>query len=186
MADLDERSRALEAAFFPSHANDYREAIRLREAELVAVNALREASGITDEATLRRLAGLGIRAETLAALTMIPIVEVAWADGQMDERERDAILGGAESVGIEPGTPSYGLLRIWTEDAPAPDLFAAWREFIGALGNELEPDERTRLREKLVGRARTVAEAAGGILGVDPVSPEERKILSALDRAFDL
>ena len=122
MADLDERSRALEAAFFPSHANDYREAIRLREAELVAVNALREASGITDEATLRRLAGLGIRAETLAALTMIPIVEVAWADGEMDERERDAILGGAESVGIEPGSPSYGLLRIWTEDAPAPDL----------------------------------------------------------------
>ena len=181
---LDERSRALEAAFFPSHASDYREAIRLREAELVAVGALREASGIAEEATLRRLAGLGIRAETLAALTMIPIVEVAWADGEMDARERHAILVGAESVGIEPGSPSHGLLRIWTEDPPAPDLLEAWREFIGALGRELEEDERKRLCEKLVGRARKVAEAAGDILGVDPVSPAEKEVLARLERAF--
>jgi hypothetical protein len=181
---LDERSRALEAAFFPSHASDYRDAIRLREQEIAAVGALREASGISEERILRRLAALGIRAETLAALTMIPIVEVAWADGLMDVKERDAILVGAESVGIEPGSPSHGLLRIWTEDRPAPDLLAAWREFISALGLELEPGERSRLAEKLVGRARAVAEAAGGILGVDPVSPEEARVLAGLERAF--
>jgi hypothetical protein len=181
---LDDRSRALETAFFPSHAADYREAIRLREQETAAVGALQDASGIADAALLRRLAGLGIRAETLAALTMIPIVEVAWADGEMDERERDAVLAGAESVGIEPGSPSYGLLRIWTEDPPAPALLGAWSEFIRALHVELEDGERTRLREKLIGRARTVAEAAGGILGTDPVSPEEEKVLERLDRAF--
>lgn len=184
MADLDERGRALRAVFFPPQATDYREAIRLREAELAAVGALREASGIADEKTLRKLAGLGIRPETLAALTMIPIVEVAWADGEMDERERAAILEGAESVGIDPGTPSYGLLRIWTDDAPAPDLFTAWRDFIVALCGELDDVARARLRERLVGSARTVAEAAGGILGVDPISPEEERILRDLDRAF--
>jgi len=181
---LDERSRALEAAFFPSHASDYRDAIRLREQELAAVSALREASGITEEPTLRRLAALGIRAETLAALTMIPIVEVAWADSRMDVKERDAVLVGAESVGIEPGSPSHGLLRIWTEDRPAPDLLAAWRDFITALGRELEPDERARLGEKLVGRARAVAEAAGDILGGGPISPEEAKVLAGLSDAF--
>jgi hypothetical protein len=182
---LDERSRALEAAFFPSHASDYREAIRLREQELVAVGALREASGIAEEATLRRLAGLGIRAETLAALTMIPIVEVAWADGKMDARERDAVLLGAESVGIDPGSPSHGLLRIWTEDPPAPDLLDAWRAFIRALGGELQAEERRRLRERLVGRARSVAEAAGDILGVDPVSPAEKEVLARLEASFE-
>jgi hypothetical protein len=182
---LDQRSRALEAAFFPAHASDYREAIRLREQEQVAVGALREASGIGEEATLRRLAGLGIRAETLAALTMIPIVEVAWADGEMDARERDAILVGAESVGIEPGSASHGLLRIWTEDPPAPDLLEAWGAFIRALGGELEEAERVRLRQRLVGRARSVAEAAGGILGVDPVSPAEREVLERLERIFE-
>jgi hypothetical protein len=181
---LDERGRALEAAFFPSHASDYREAIRLREQEVAAVGALREASGIAEEPILHRLAALGIRAETLAALTMIPIVEVAWADGEMDQRERDAILVGAESVGIEPGSPSHGLLRIWTEDAPAPDLVGAWRDFIKALHAELEDHERERLRDKLLARARSVAEAAGGILGVDAVSPEEAKVLETLDRVL--
>jgi len=37
-----------------------------------------------------------------------------------------------------------------------------------------------------VGRARAVAEAAGDILGVDPVSPEEAKVLAGLERAFGL
>jgi hypothetical protein len=36
-----------------------------------------------------------------------------------------------------------------------------------------------------VGRARSVAEAAGGILGVDPVSPAEKQVLASLDRAFE-
>jgi len=186
MADSFEgRRQALERAFYPASAASYRQQLRLREAEQAAVPALREASGIADEALLRRLAGLGIRADTLAALTMIPVVEVAWADGRMDARERDAILRGAESAGIEPGSPSHGLLRLWTEDRPAPALFAAWREFIAALGHELDAGERTRLAEKILGRARAVAEAAGGARGRSAVSPEEARVLDGLGRALD-
>ena len=185
MADpLDPTRRALELAFYPASATDYRDALRLRESEQAAVPALREASGIADEALLRRLAGLGIRVETLAALTLIPIVEVAWADGRMDAKERDAILAGATSVGIEPGSPSFGLLELWTEDAPAPDLVQAWRDFIAALTAELAAAERAHLAEKIVGRARGVAEAAGGVRGRGAVSPEEERVLQGLARAF--
>jgi tellurite resistance protein len=186
MADpLDPSRRALERAFYPAPASDYRERLRLRELEQAAVPALREASGIADEALLRRLAGLGIRVETLAALTMIPIVEVAWADGRMDARERAAVLAGAKAVGIEDGSPSLGLLELWTEDAPAPDLLQAWRDFIAALSGELDGGERARLAEKIVGRARAVAEAAGGARGRSAVSPEEERVLAGLGRAFD-
>jgi hypothetical protein len=181
---LDKGRRALEQAFYPASASGHREQLRLREQELAAVPALREASGIADDALLRRLAGLGIRVETLAALTMIPIVEVAWADGSMDARERDAVLAGATSAGIEPGSPSFGLLELWTLDAPAPDLVQAWRAFIAALGGELDPAERARLAEKIVGRARAVAEAAGGARGRGAVSPEEERVLQELGRAF--
>lgn len=182
---LDESRQSLERAFFPDEAAELRERLRLREAELAAVPALREASGIADDTLLRRLAGLGIRVETLAALTMIPIVEVAWADGTMDAREREAILAGAESVGIEPESPSHGLLRIWTEDRPAPDLAAAWRDYVAALGAELDLAERGRLRERLLGRARGVARAAGGFLGLGAVSAEEQRVLEQLERAFE-
>jgi hypothetical protein len=181
---LDPSGRALEQAFYPASASDYRERLRLRALEQAAVPALREASGLADEGLLRRLAGLGIRAETLAALTMIPIVEVAWADGRMDGRERDAILAGAESAGIEAGSASHGLLRLWTVDPPAPALLQTWRDFIAALGAELDGAERARLAEKIVGRARAVAEAAGGARGRSAVSPEEERVLRGLANAF--
>lgn len=185
MADgtLFDPQKRLEEAFYPEHARELRDELGRGEG-VSAVQALREASDIQDEALLQRLAGLGIRAETLAALTMIPIVEVAWADGRMEEKERRAILQGAESTGIEAGSPSHRMLDIWTEDRPAPALYAAWRDLIGALSAELSSRERARLREKLVGRARAVAEAAGGILGIGSVSREERAVLEALEKSL--
>jgi len=181
---LEEQGRTLRQAFFTEGSEPFREQLRVQEQERAAVDALREASDIHDDDLLRSLAGLGIRAETLAALTMIPIVEVAWADGSMDGKEREAILSGAESTGIEPGSPSHGLLQLWTEEQPAPDLTEAWRGFIGALGSELTEPERQHMGDRIVGRARAVAEAAGGFLGVGSVSREERAVLAALEQAF--
>ena len=174
----------LEAVFYRDGTEEHRARLVLAEEEAEAREALAEASGIADEKILARLADLGIRAETLAALTLIPLIEVAWADGVMDEKERDAILRGAESSGIEAGSPSHGLLRIWTEEQPPPDLLLAWRAFVDALGAELGPDERERLRENIIGRAHAVAEAAGGFLGIGSISKEERAALDALTGAF--
>jgi len=178
---LDERGRALEEVFYRNDPGPWSE---LRRREAAAAEALAEASGLADPALLARLAGLGIRAETLAALTLIPLVEVAWADGKMDAREKAAVLSGAESTGIDSESPSHGLLRLWLEDRPAPDLVAIWREFIAALCLELSAAERRRLRSRVVDRARRVAEAAGGILGLGHVSAEEEAVLADLERAF--
>jgi hypothetical protein len=182
---LRARGKALEEAFFRKEDERLRELQRMRQGEVSAMHALRDASGIEDETILKRLSGLGVRAETLAALTLIPLVEVAWADDRMEKQERAAVLAGAESSGIEAGSPSHGLLKLWLDDRPAPDLFSTWREFIQALCAQLSADERLRLRENVVGRARRVAEAAGGFLGVaDPVSKVEKAVLKDLARLF--
>ncbi len=182
---LRARGKALEEAFFRKEEERLREFKRLRQHEESATHALREASGIDDEAILKRLSGLGVRAETLAALTLIPLIEVAWADDRMEKQEREAVLAGAESTGIRVGSPSHGLLKLWLDDRPAPDLFSAWREFIQALCAQLSADERLRLRENVVGRARRVAEAAGGFLGLgDPVSKVESAVLEDLTKVF--
>jgi len=60
---------------------------------------LAEASGLTDIDLVDRLVGLGIRASTLAALTLVPLIEVAWADDRMEAKERDAILAAAAATG---------------------------------------------------------------------------------------
>lgn len=183
---LDDRARTLDTAFYREPRNgDLVDQLRIRLQEEAAKDDLACASGIQDDALLSRLTSLGIRVDTLAALTLIPLIEVAWADGVMEAKEREAILRGAASSGIRPQSPSYGLLEIWTLDRPASELGKGWREFASALSKELEPDEVSRLRENLMSRARAVAEAAGDLLGHGSmISPEEESVLEDLERAF--
>lgn len=183
---MQERGKSLEEAFFKKQHAEQLEMLRRKQERAEAREALAAASGITDEPDLLdRLAALGIRAETLAALTLIPLVEVAWADGKMDARERDAILRGAESSGIQTGSPSHVLLEIWTQDRPPPELMQSWKGYIDALVGELSADQKWHLEEKIVGRARSVAQAAGGFLGLgSKVSAEEERVLGELEKAF--
>lgn len=172
-------------AIFDARTRPHAEAFAAERSALR--DRLAEASGISDETVLTRLVGLEIRPDTLAALTLIPLVEVAWADARMDAREREAVLAGAESTGIREGTASHGLLRIWLADRPPTEFAEAWTQFIGALCRELSAAERAKLRDNILARALRVAEAAGEIRGSAPsVSEVEREVLARLERAFDL
>src|SRR5262245_61795857 len=77
-ADALERfARSIEAAFYKEDVASFRAALAAEEA--AAAGALGRATGIDDPELLARLAELGIRPETLAALTLIPLIETAWA-----------------------------------------------------------------------------------------------------------
>jgi len=137
-----------------------------------------------DPSLSETLAGLGIRTETLAALTLVPLVRVAWADQHLDTEERSAVLRGAESVGIAPDSPDHALLRAWLEERPDPRIFEAWRDFVAALCARLSIEGQLELREDLLGRAREVAAAAGGFLGVRTISRREEAVLRELESVF--
>jgi hypothetical protein len=180
---LDAKTEKLEAAFYREGTEEKRRELARDEAN--AREVLAEATGITDEKLLVRLAELGIRVETLAALTLIPLIEVAWADDVMEEKERRAVLKAAVSSGIPEDSPSYGLLELWIAEKPPPDLVSIWREFIAALCESLTPDEAARLSDNVIGRAREVADAAGGFLGlVARISAQERAVLEDLGASF--
>ncbi len=183
-ADALERfARSIEAAFYKKDVASFRVALAAEEAE--AAGALGRATGIDDPDLLARLAELGIRPETLAALTLIPLIETAWADGVMHAKERDAVLRGAATSGIAPASASYRLLELWTIERPAREIAEIWREFIAAIAKSLSARERDALRSKVIGRAWAVANAAGGFLDATPsVSAEEHAALDALDAAF--
>lgn len=185
--DVRAGEKALGSSFYDAHPNtDLMTDLRLKLQEETARRELEEATGIHDREVLASLAGLGIRAETLAALTLIPLIQVAWADGRVDDEEREAILDGAVSTGIPAGSPSHTLLRIWMEDRPPVDMQVAWASFIAALKAQLDAQESAHLGEKILARARAVAEAAGDILGHGSmVSPEEEVVLKELSAVFD-
>jgi hypothetical protein len=182
---LDRHEQRLGEIFFQGDAEEIRSQMMLRAEEVAARSPLAEATGIDDPEVLAELAGLGIRVDTLAALTLIPLIDVAWADGEMDTLERQAILDAATATGSEPGSYSHRLLEIWTDEQPPPDLTEAWRRFIRALCERLDHDDARRLAAQLLGRARDVAAAAGSRMNRAPhISPDEESCLDALAAAF--
>src|SRR6185436_4385506 len=91
---------------------------------------LRKASGMTDDAVLDQLVALGLRSNTIAALSLVPLIQVAWADGAIQDNERTAILQGAHGKGLEEGSDGYELLQRWLERQPGDELFTAWEAYI--------------------------------------------------------
>ena len=181
---LGDRKRALEDSFFAKYNAQLLADLKQKDATTAKRQALAEVSGIDDEKVLSRLTELNIESETLAALTLTPLVEVAWADGSLDQKEREAILQAAGKQGIAPGTASYKLLESWLSRIPQKGLLDAWKDYIGELVNNIGDQEREQLKSQLLLRARQVAEAAGGFLGFSKVSDDEERILRDLESAF--
>lgn len=181
---LDERRRALEEAFFRKQEERQLQRLHERRERDAAREALARHCRITDAALLDRLLDLGLRAETVDALVLVPLALVAWADGAIDPHEREALLRAAADRGIAQGSPGHALLEGWTEHRPAPELLDAWRDYLRAVLPALDAEQRRDLETTLLGRARAVAEAAGGFLGIGSVSKAEETVLAALAAAF--
>ena len=181
---LDDRKRALEA-YFDQQDQKLIEQMRQklvaqeREAELAA------ATGITDRMILSDLGKADADIGALAALGLIPLVEVAWADGRISPGESTTALQAAASMGVPQGSQAYALLEKWLTARPSPGLISAWKEYVRALAKTWPEDRTKAVRRAIIGRATSVAQSAGGILGMgNKVSPKEQAVLDDLASAF--
>ena len=146
---------------------------------------LAEVSGIRDEAVLDHLIELKIGPDTLAAIAVVPLVCVAWADGEVQEAERTAVLAAAKAAGMHPQNSRYPLLEFWLTQRPGVEVLVAWEHYIRDLCQRLNEHEIGELRRDLLDRARGVATAAGGFLGFGTkISAVERAVLDRLEQAF--
>ena len=127
---------------------------------------------------------VGITSETVVALSLVPLVAVAWADRIVDTRERDAVLDAAHECGLSNDSASWQLLSHWLHNKPSEKLFAAWKSYAEALAPTLSSEQLQRLRQDISNRTREVAEAAGGILGLGSVSKAEEKVINDVQQAL--
>jgi hypothetical protein len=181
---LEERGRALENQFYEKENQEKLAAMKQKLDAQRTKDELRKASGMSDDAVLDRLVALGLRANTIAALSLVPLIQVAWADGAIQDNERTAILQGAHGKGLEEGTDGYELLQTWLKQQPGDALFTAWESYIKALASQLNDEQNRLLRNQIVGFAKLVATSAGGILGFGKVSSTEDKVLARIEAAF--
>lgn len=183
--DFFDSGLSLEEAFF-----------RKKDAELIALQckleavkqtrqALSDISGIHNPKVLDKLIELEISPNILASMAIVPLVEVAWADGTIDDKERAAVLEAADANGIKSGSCVYLLLQNWLQHKPPARLLEAWLHYIEGVCETMTPAERHSLRSDLLDRARKVAGSSGGILGVAlKISPAERSVLKKMEHAF--
>ena len=183
---LGDRRRALEEEFFRKENEKLRQQLRAKMESQKHREGLAKASGISHPEVLDHLVKLGLDAETVIALGLVPLIDVAWADGKMDEKERLAVLSAAREKGVDDASPAGLLLAGWLSAPPAPKLRQAWIDYVRALCQKLDAKEQAELRDDLLGRARAVAEAAGGFLGLgSKVSSREQQELARLEAAFE-
>jgi hypothetical protein len=181
---LRKSGKALEDSFFAKENEKVLARLREESARKQKRELLAEALGLGDEKVLDHLVDLDLSPEAIVAFSLVPLVEVAWADGQIQRKERDAILRAAEERGIAPDSVNHELLENWLRARPDPRLLEAWRHYTTGLLNELDSAERSLMRERLLGNARRIAESAGGFLGLGSISEAEKAMLGELESTF--
>lgn len=179
---LRDRGKSLEDEFF--HRQNQRLIERLGELKAAEStrDALARASGVTAPAVLDELIKLGIRAETVAALAIVPLIEVAWADGTLDARERRAVV---DAAAVAADSTAAALIEAWLDRRPGPQLFTAWTHLVQAMCEQLGPAGAEQLKTSLLERAGAIAAASGGRFGIgSKVSSSEAGALARLEAAF--
>lgn len=176
--------KALEDSFFARENAALLKKLKEKAAVEAKKQAFREIANVKNEAVIDALVELDLDASDLAALNLVPLIEVAWADGAIQSKEREAILKAAAQGGIKPGTDNYTLLENWLATKPGPELMACWKGYAHTLFESLDSVVGNELKERLMTRTTAIAKAAGGFLGIGAISDAEQRILDELDAAF--
>ena len=180
---LNNAGKSLEDAFFAKEDARLLEQLRAKVTRDERRKALRDVIMVEDEGLVDHLLDLGINPETVLAVTLIPLAMVAWADGSIEPKEREAIQRSAAEKGILPGSVAEKVLNTWLTDPLGADLVDTWRRYIQTIWPSLTPHERAEVRKMGLDRARAVAEAAGGFLGLglgSRISVQEKAVLDDL------
>ena len=177
---LGERGRALEEEYFRKKDRELVEKMR-RAAEADSARAkLGQTTGLSDPVLLQELQELGFTAETVSLLPLVPVVQMAWAEGGVTREEREVLVRLARSRGIAADSAADRQLSDWLGNRPDDAVFARAGRLIRALLDSGSPSTGTLTAEELVLQAEKIAAASGGILGLGRISPEERALLKQI------
>jgi ATPase inhibitor IATP len=180
-----DRGRALEEEYFRKREQELIEKLRRRAAAEAQLHRLGEQAGVADEEILQDLRDLGYTPETVMLLHLVPLVQMAWAEGGVSDRERALIVEAARARGVEAGSPADRQLAEWLTSRPSEQLFERTLRAIHAFLQARPAEEREASRRELLSLSTAIASASGGVLGFGAVSAEERALLARLSSELE-
>jgi hypothetical protein len=184
MTDKDifaERGRSLEEEYFRRKDKELIEKMRKAAAAEAGRAEMGKRTGLADPELLNELDALGFTPETVILLPLVPIVQVAWAEGGVSNAERHLIVKLARARGISEGSSADAQLMEWLDRRPADRVFTDATRLIRAMLDAPGHPGISVTADDLVKQAEAIASASGGMLGIiGRVSAEEREILKTL------
>ncbi|MBF0489525.1 MAG: hypothetical protein HQL15_02765 [Candidatus Omnitrophica bacterium] len=175
--DLLKRGLALENLFFQQRRVELGEQRKKIELMPHTKETLAEVSGIRHSQVLDKMVELGVSSGVLTSLSILPVVELAWAEGQLDEKERVEVLAAATKGGFNEGAIDHAVLALWLKERPSSKVLNAWMYTIAGLREILSQDELNDLKTELTGRARKI---------IEKMSPKEEAVLKKMEQAFKI
>jgi hypothetical protein len=177
---LGDRRRQEEEEYFLRREQELIGKLRQRTRDASTRQSMAERTGVADQEILADLESLGYTPETVMLLHLVPLLQIAWAEGNVSEREKALILEAARARGVEPGSAAETQLLSWLTTRPSDDHFDRTLRAIRAI-LEAQPAEQREAGERdLLAYCTAIATASGGILGFGKVSPEEQKVLARI------
>ena len=184
MAEKDkfaQREHWLEEEYFGRKNQELIEKLRERRARESDRQKMAEMMGVDDQEVLEALQDLGYTSETIPLLHIVPLVEVAWAEGGVADREREMIFEIAEARGVLPGGVAHEMLSHWLENRPSERFFDNSLRAIRVIFDLLPEERRSAGRRDLITYCSQIASAvASGIFRPGGITDEERSLIARI------
>jgi hypothetical protein len=180
---LAERGRALEEEYFRRRDRELVEKMRQAAAAEAARGEMGRATGLQDATLLKELQELGFTPETVILLPVVPLLEMAWAEGEITAAERSLIEKFARGRGVAEHTAADEQLTQWMTSRPDGAVFRGAGRLIAAMfsSGSTQPGGQLTI-DDLVAYCEQVASASGGLLGMrlGSISSEEKALLTRI------
>jgi tellurite resistance protein len=173
--------RLMEEGFFRRQDAELIRELKRRAAAQEERAHIRQTLGIADDHLVAELQASGYDRETVKVLHLVPLLQVAWADGEISKAEKRHILEAARLHGVEPDSRAYRRLVSWLEHRPGDAFFRKSLRAVRAVLHALEPEQRQARRRGLLTLCTRVASASGRFFGLGSgISAVERALLAEI------
>ena len=172
-----ERGKALESDYVQKKELELIEKLKQRAEEFAKRKGLAEAVGLENAEILDILREMGFDRDTVVLLFLVPVLQVAWIDGNVSASEREGILEIARLRNVAEGSPAHQRLVGWLDKRPEDDVFERALPIIRALLSYQREENRETLANDLKDACAKIASASGGILGFGAISGQEQAVI---------
>jgi hypothetical protein len=174
-----EREHWLEEEYFRKKNQELIEKLHRRQAREAEGQQIAQTINVSDQDVIEALQDLGYTSETVHLLYFIPLVQVAWSEGGVADRERATILKVAETHGVAPFSLAHQQLTEWLTIKPSEQFFEDNLRAIRVNFESLPPEQRDLRRRELIDSCNQIASIVeGGIMGRAQISDAEHMLIT--------